>query len=244
MKSKIFISSIVTGLLLTIPGQARAQVTEAQVAAANVEAGVAVFSRCKACHTIEEDGPHRVGPNLWSVVGRPVASVEAFTRYSPALQEFGGEWTVEKLDAFLKNPRATVPGTRMAFAGLPGDDDRANLIAYMNANSAAPLEFGLAEVTGEESDSDEMEMAETDTGADYGRLVDAPGAEETFIYCTACHSEMIVAQQGKTREHWEDLFVWMREEQGMADIPEPERTKILDYLEANYNEDRPNFPRQ
>jgi cytochrome c len=78
--------------------------------------------------------------------------------------------------------------------------------------------------------------------SEYGRLVDAPGAEETFIYCTACHSEMIVVQQGKTRKHWEDLFEWMIEEQGMEEIEEPDRTIILDYLAEHYNEDRPNFP--
>lgn len=80
--------------------------------------------------------------------------------------------------------------------------------------------------------------------SEYGVLYEAPGVEETFIYCTACHSEMIVAQQGKTRKHWEDLFKWMREEQGMAEIPEPDRTLILDYLAEHYNEDRPHFPKR
>lgn len=78
---------------------------------------------------------------------------------------------------------------------------------------------------------------------EYGLLVIAPGVEETFAYCTACHSEMIVAQQGKTREHWADLMEWMIEEQGMSEIEEPDRSIILDYLAAHYNEDRPNFPR-
>jgi cytochrome c len=78
--------------------------------------------------------------------------------------------------------------------------------------------------------------------SEFGRLVDAPGAEETFIYCTACHSEMIVVQQGKSREHWEELFEWMVEEQGMEEIEEPDKTVILDYLAEHYNEDRPNFP--
>jgi cytochrome c len=76
----------------------------------------------------------------------------------------------------------------------------------------------------------------------YGLLVDAPGVEETFGYCTACHSEMIVVQQGKTREHWDKLFEWMVEEQGMFPIEEPDRSIILDYLAEHYNEDRPNFP--
>lgn len=77
---------------------------------------------------------------------------------------------------------------------------------------------------------------------EYGLLVDGPGAEETFIYCTACHSEMIIVQQGKTRAHWDELLDWMVEEQGMAEIEEPDRGIILDYLAEHYNEDRPNFP--
>lgn len=77
----------------------------------------------------------------------------------------------------------------------------------------------------------------------FGVLVDAPGVEKTYAYCTPCHSEMIVAQQGKTREHWAELLEWMTEEQGMPEIEEPDLSTILDYLAANYNEDRPNFPR-
>ena len=79
---------------------------------------------------------------------------------------------------------------------------------------------------------------------EYGLLVDEPGVEETFIYCAACHSEMIVVQQGKSRKNWEKLFEWMIEEQGMEAIPEPDRTIILDYLAEHYNVDRPNFPKR
>lgn len=80
-------------------------------------------------------------------------------------------------------------------------------------------------------------------GLDVGLLKEAEGAPITYRYCTACHSEMIVAQQGQTREGWDELLVWMVEEQGMAPIGEPHRTQILDYLAAHYNTDRPNFPR-
>ena len=80
--------------------------------------------------------------------------------------------------------------------------------------------------------------------SEYGTLFNAPGVEETFIYCAACHSEMIVAQQGKTREDWDELFEWMVEEQGMDEIDEPDRTVILDYLAEHYNVDRPNFPKR
>ncbi|MEO3415033.1 aldehyde dehydrogenase [Roseovarius sp. CAU 1744] len=78
---------------------------------------------------------------------------------------------------------------------------------------------------------------------EFGVLFDAPGVETTFYACTACHSEMIVAQQGLTREEWDDMLEWMVEEQGMYEIEEPERSEILDYLAAHYNTDRPNFPR-
>lgn len=74
-------------------------------------------------------------------------------------------------------------------------------------------------------------------------LVEENGVDLIYAYCTACHSEMIVAQQGQTREGWEKLLVWMVDEQGMAEIDEPDRTEVLDYLEAHYNTDRPNFPR-
>ncbi|UWQ27160.1 aldehyde dehydrogenase (plasmid) [Leisingera aquaemixtae] len=80
--------------------------------------------------------------------------------------------------------------------------------------------------------------------AEFGQLVAAEGAEETFYACTACHSEMIVAQQGKTREGWAELLDWMVEEQGMAELEPAEREVILDYLAAHYNTDRPNFPRR
>ena len=74
-------------------------------------------------------------------------------------------------------------------------------------------------------------------------LVEEDGVDAVYAYCTACHSEMIIAQQGQTREGWDKMLVWMVEEQGMAPIDEPDRTEVLDYLETHYNTDRPNFPR-
>lgn len=83
-----------------------------------------------------------------------------------------------------------------------------------------------------------------DDSPEFGILLVAPGVEETFYACTACHSEMIIAQQGLTRKKWDETFEWMVEEQGMDEIEEPDRTAILDYLSKHYNEDRPNFPRR
>ncbi len=89
----------------------------------------------------------------------------------------------------------------------------------------------------------EPEPGET-PAEEFGQLFVADGVEETYYTCTACHSEMIVAQQGKTREGWDKLLVWMVKEQGMSEIPSEERDIILDYLAAHYNIDRPNFPRR
>jgi cytochrome c len=133
-----------------------------------------------------------------------------------------------------------VPKTNMTFVGLPKPVDRVNLIAFLNQNSSAPASFDAAEPAAAPAD----QAAAAEEAPDYGFLVNEPGVAETHAYCTPCHSEMIVVQQGKTRDHWADLFGWMVEEQGMAEIDEPDRSIILDYLAAHYNEDRPNFPRR
>lgn len=77
---------------------------------------------------------------------------------------------------------------------------------------------------------------------EFGLLKNAPGVETVFYTCVACHSERIIAQQGLTRDEWSELIDWMVEEQGMTMPDEVEMTEILDYLEAHYNVDRPNFP--
>jgi cytochrome c len=228
---------VVLALLLLHCGAARAQSLGEALAAADPEKGAAVFDTCRPCHSIDKGGATIIGPNLWGVVGRPVAHVDGYD-YSEALRAFGGTWDVDRLDAFLANPQKLVPGSRMAFAGVPAVADRANLIAYLNQNSASPLKLATA------PGAAALAQAPVQESRDFGVLVDAPGVEKTYAYCTPCHSEMIVAQQGKSRAHWADLLEWMTEEQGMAEIAEPDRSAVLDYLAANYGEDRPNFPRR
>ena len=104
--------------------------------------------------------------------------------------------------------------------------------AFLRILGLVVLGFGLATPA----------LAQTDEEYEFGVLFDAPGVETTYYACVACHSERIVAQQGLTREGWDELLVWMVEEQGMSEIDEPDRSEILDYLAAHYNEDRPNFP--
>jgi cytochrome c len=102
----------------------------ALLAAADSDAGQKVAKKCGACHSFEAGGPNKIGPNLWNVVGRPVASLEGFG-YSPAMSGLGGSWDVERLAGFMVNPKEYLPGTKMSFAGVKKEADLANLIAYL-----------------------------------------------------------------------------------------------------------------
>jgi cytochrome c len=97
----------------------------------DASAGAAVFAQCRACHVLDE-GVNRVGPSLHAIVDRPAGTVEGFS-YSDANANGGIIWTPEKLFQYLENPRRIVPGTRMAFRGLSGPQDRADLIAYLQS---------------------------------------------------------------------------------------------------------------
>jgi cytochrome c len=99
--------------------------------------GEKVFGKCKACHTIEQGGANKVGPNLWGVVGADKASKEGFA-YSAALAGLEGSWTYEALDAYLADPKGFVPGNKMTFVGLKKPDERANVILYLRENSGNP----------------------------------------------------------------------------------------------------------
>lgn len=107
---------------------------------ANAENGAGIFKKCGACHTGESGGANKLGPNLWGVVGRKIASKEGFG-YSEAIKGKGGEWTYENLAAFIHNPKAFAPGTKMIFAGVPDSAQLADLLAYLRtlSDSPAPL---------------------------------------------------------------------------------------------------------
>ena len=106
---------------------------------ASAEKGATVFKKCATCHTIEPGGPNKTGPNLYGILGSSHAHAAGFG-YSDALAAKKGEpWTWEAMDAWLSNPRAAIPGNKMSFAGLGKAEERANLLAFLNQNSAKPL---------------------------------------------------------------------------------------------------------
>ena len=109
----------------------------ARLASADVGRGEASAKKCAACHTFDKGGRDLVGPNLWNIVGRAKAANPAFN-YSAAMRGQKGNWTLEDLDAYVKNPRGMVPGTNMSFAGIPRAGERADLVAYLNAKADNP----------------------------------------------------------------------------------------------------------
>jgi cytochrome c len=106
------------------------------VASADAKAGKKIFRKCRACHKVE-DGKNGVGPSLWGVVNRDVASVEGY-KYSDAMIAKEGDWTGLEIFTYLENPKAVVPGSKMTFPGLKDAQDRANVIVFLNEEDGTP----------------------------------------------------------------------------------------------------------
>ena len=100
--------------------------------------GEKVFKKCAACHSIVKGGKNNIGPALYNVVGRKVGAVNDY-KYSKALSAYEKEWTFEELNGYLIKPAKWIKGTKMAFAGLRKEKDRASVILYLNQNSDSPL---------------------------------------------------------------------------------------------------------
>ncbi len=126
------------------------------LASADATRGEAVFKRCGACHTGEKGGPNKVGPNLWNIVDRPIATHEGFS-YSGAIKDFskGGteKWTYDHLNHFLTSPKGYIKGTAMGFAGDKKDNERADLIAYLRTLSDNPQPLPAADAAAPAGDA-------------------------------------------------------------------------------------------
>ena len=109
----------------------------ALMAMGDLSTGEKVFKKCAACHSIAKGGKNAIGPALYNVVSRKVGSIDDY-KYSKALSEYGKEWTFEELNGYLIKPAKWIKGTKMAFAGLRKEKDRASVILYMNSKSASP----------------------------------------------------------------------------------------------------------
>jgi cytochrome c len=111
------------------------------LATASAERGANVAKQCQACHNFQEGAGAKIGPDLYGIVGRPVASVSGFS-YSAPLKAKGGSWTFDELNKWLTKPSADVPGTAMTFAGISNEKQRADVIAYLDSLSANPVPPG------------------------------------------------------------------------------------------------------
>ena len=198
------------------------------------ERGEKLFRRCAACHTATEDGADKIGPNLFGVIGRDIATKDGF-RYSKALLALEGSWTEDALNQYLLSPRTYARGTKMAFAGLRKTQDRTDVIAWLKV---------------------QVEMSEPDDGAQAGNpaedsvanadlalLPDGGGKQETYDSCASCHSIKLVVQQGMDKDQWLETIEWMVDEQGMDALEDDLNQTISEYLATHFGRDRPNFPK-
>jgi len=140
---------------------------ETLLASADEIKGEAIFKKCVACHTIAVGGANGIGPNLYSTMGRQLATVSGFA-YSDALKSVGGAWSWEQMDAWIKSPKKFAPGTKMTFAGISKAEDRAALLLYMNGQgSNLPLpEVPVIEADAEAEPSEVVEAVPAETEAE------------------------------------------------------------------------------
>tara|TARA_B100001057_G_scaffold24575_1_gene22667 strand:- start:531 stop:1067 length:537 start_codon:yes stop_codon:yes gene_type:complete len=110
----------------------------ALMALGDVSSGEKIFKKCAACHSIVKGGANKIGPALYNVVGRKIGGVSDY-KYSKALIDYGKDWNFEELNGFLIKPAKWIKGTKMAYAGLRKEKDRASVIKYLNQNSDNPL---------------------------------------------------------------------------------------------------------
>ena len=134
---KIEQSTVVSSQISPQPAENKIDIAKL-IAMGDIATGEKVFKKCAACHSIVKGGKNNIGPALYNVVGREVGAVSDY-KYSKALTAYGKAWTFEELNGYLLKPAKWIKGTKMAFAGLRKEKDRASVIKYLNQNSDNPL---------------------------------------------------------------------------------------------------------
>ena len=124
---KSFVSGVLVAVVLGVGLSSSAMAGDAAL-------GEKVFKKCKACHVVDKE-KHKTGPHLVNVIGRTAGSAEGYKKYSKAMKNSGIVWDDETLNGYLEKPKKYLKGTRMAFAGLKKEADRANVIAYLKQYS-------------------------------------------------------------------------------------------------------------
>ncbi len=105
---------------------------------ASVDSGKELFKACTQCHTPEKGGAHKLGPNLYGIIGRDIGKAPGFTNYSPAMTGKGGKWEWASIANYINDPKGFIPGNRMAYNGLKDTADMADLLAYVRTLSDSP----------------------------------------------------------------------------------------------------------
>ena len=132
------IDEVVTSAVSKDAGEKEKVDIAALMAMGDIVSGEKIFKKCAACHSINKGGQNNIGPALYNVVGRKVGGVSDY-KYSKALMTYDKEWSFEELNGFLIKPAKWIKGTKMAYAGLRKEKDRASVIKYLNENSDKPL---------------------------------------------------------------------------------------------------------
>lgn len=207
-----------------------------RLAVADAAKGRNSFVQCSVCHVSKPGATTTIGPNLWNIVGRRIASEPGYD-YSQSLQQIGGDWSFERLDVYLADPKLLAPEGRMPFSGITSAVERAHLLAYLRTLSDLPVALPKVAAADSErlADAPGLDEEPADDAAKWQGLPPGPGREDVFYRCGVCHSLMIVKQQGLSHSAWDESLQWMVEEQGMPPIEdEKTRNRILDYLSTHF----------
>ncbi|MDA9556659.1 c-type cytochrome [Vibrio sp.] len=188
-----------------------------------VAAGKEQGQICTACHLTDKGAGASIGPPLWGLAEREIGSHTSFT-YSDGLTKLSGKWTPEQLDQFLTSPSSMVPDTKMLFPGIKDDGARKAIIAWLaTLNDNVPTSWAQQDI-----DVSDIKVP----GA--GVLKEGEGMSLVATTCNACHSLHLVAQQGLSKDSWDETLDWMIDEQGMDELDDKERDVILNYLSTHY----------